>query len=650
MPTMRRRDEPEAPASWPEAMQVLAAHASACLSRSRRCARRRPCSRCGAAATRPGPGPRRSRRPRKTAARGATRDCSCRRSSCTTRRPCAPVARSATCSAAGAGDRARPPPLRRARVAVDRRARRLLPAGARAHARGRRFGAARRIGMIDGPMRHEAFARLGSRRALVVLPRSSGASARDAGQLAPTAHPPLSDDGQRHVARAGGNGGDDARRGAVPTARRRGSRARGRQLRQRADARQPPVARRSALADYARTTRASPAAARAAPPMPATRSRRCGKRKPDGLSRGCRGARRQPKRPTALGDHARALDIYEKLDRRQDRRQRADPRASRPKRRGCSAIARKTAEALLRVYYEFPLTDAAVAAAAELEPLRDIIVRQGYKLDLGRAVQLYGARRYSDARAAFAALQAEVERRRSRARRSPHRRVRLSSCSATRRRATACGRGSTRRAPGRSALLLPERAARARPRRRVPRADAGARPRLSRQLLVRGGAQQPRHLLHPQERRRAGGQGLRRAVREVPERPARRARGMEVGLVGLQERRLRRDGARLREGAAAAFPRSDYRPLFLYWSARSHGKLERRRRRRVAAAARRRPTTATRTTAASPERHPAAQRADGADRGRRAGRPASRPPSALPSRRTRPSSACCSRAGSTTMR
>ena len=69
---------------------------------------------------------------------------------------------------------------------------------------------------------------------------------------------------------------------------------------------------------------------------------------------------------------------------------------------------RKTAEALLRIYYEFPLTDAAIAAAAELEPLRDIIVRQGYKLDLGRAIQLYGARRYSDARAAFAALQGEV--------------------------------------------------------------------------------------------------------------------------------------------------------------------------------------------------------------------------------------------------
>ena len=69
---------------------------------------------------------------------------------------------------------------------------------------------------------------------------------------------------------------------------------------------------------------------------------------------------------------------------------------------------RKTAEALLRIYYEFPLTDAAIAAAAELEPLRDIIVRQGYKLDLGRAIQLYGARRYSDARAAFVALQGEV--------------------------------------------------------------------------------------------------------------------------------------------------------------------------------------------------------------------------------------------------
>ena len=110
---------------------------------------------------------------------------------------------------------------------------------------------------------------------------------------------------------------------------------------------------------------------------------------------------------TALGDHARALGIYERLaaDKQivtdQILRKLAD--AAR-----AAGDRKKAAEALLRVYYEYPLTDSAVAAAADLEPLRDLIVRQSYKADLGRAVQLYGARRYADARTAFAALQPEL--------------------------------------------------------------------------------------------------------------------------------------------------------------------------------------------------------------------------------------------------
>ena len=110
---------------------------------------------------------------------------------------------------------------------------------------------------------------------------------------------------------------------------------------------------------------------------------------------------------TALADHDKALTIYEKLtaDKTTVNEQILARQAETARVLG---DRKKTAEALLRIYYEFPLTDAAVAAAAELEPLRDIIQRQGYKLDLGRATQLYGARRYSDARAAFVAVQAEA--------------------------------------------------------------------------------------------------------------------------------------------------------------------------------------------------------------------------------------------------
>jgi soluble lytic murein transglycosylase len=109
----------------------------------------------------------------------------------------------------------------------------------------------------------------------------------------------------------------------------------------------------------------------------------------------------------ALGDQARALEIYEKLtaDKTAVNEQILLKQAEAAR---ALADRSKTAEALVKIYYEYPLTDAAVAAAAELQPLRDLIIARGYKADLGRAAQLYGARRYADARAAFVALQGDV--------------------------------------------------------------------------------------------------------------------------------------------------------------------------------------------------------------------------------------------------
>lgn len=70
---------------------------------------------------------------------------------------------------------------------------------------------------------------------------------------------------------------------------------------------------------------------------------------------------------------------------------------------------KKAAGAYLRVYYEFPLTDAATLAAPQIASLADQIERTGYRADLGRAQLLFGARRYSEARAAFADLQRLAE-------------------------------------------------------------------------------------------------------------------------------------------------------------------------------------------------------------------------------------------------
>ena len=66
--------------------------------------------------------------------------------------------------------------------------------------------------------------------------------------------------------------------------------------------------------------------------------------------------------------------------------------------------ADKATEAYSRVVYEFPFGDLATTAAAELEHLPIAPITPGsnrYKLELGRAERLFGAKRYAPARAAF---------------------------------------------------------------------------------------------------------------------------------------------------------------------------------------------------------------------------------------------------------
>src|SRR5262249_17761959 len=64
-------------------------------------------------------------------------------------------------------------------------------------------------------------------------------------------------------------------------------------------------------------------------------------------------------------------------------------------------------EAFSRVVYEFPFSDLATAAATELEnlPIGPIVPGTNrYKLELGRAERLFGAKRYAQARPVFDTL------------------------------------------------------------------------------------------------------------------------------------------------------------------------------------------------------------------------------------------------------
>ncbi len=275
---------------------------------------------------------------------------------------------------------------------------------------------------------------------------------------------------------------------------------------------------------------------------------------------------------TAVGDHAKALEIYERLAA--DKTAVNDQILLKLSESARAAGDRKrTAEALVRIYYEYPLTDSAVAAASNLEPLRDLIVRQGYKLDLGRAAQLYGARRYADARAAFAALQPE---------------------------ASGDDRELVDLRVAESDYFLQRHAA----------AVEGLKP-----YLERGARQAEARFFHLSALRGLGRDdefvALTQAlVREFPDSTWAEEALNNLGTYYIlqnddetaaktfdelyakfptgtrAERAAWKSGwwsykngeyaetVRIFEKAATGFPRSDYRPSFLYWSARSHAKLK----------------------------------------------------------------------------
>jgi soluble lytic murein transglycosylase len=108
------------------------------------------------------------------------------------------------------------------------------------------------------------------------------------------------------------------------------------------------------------------------------------------------------------GDFPAAVRFYERI---------ADQKAAVSEdvlsRLGRAALAAgdraKAAQAFMRVYYEFPLTDAATEAGTQLASLQDQVTRTGYKADLGHAQILFGARRFDDARTAFQALQSVAD-------------------------------------------------------------------------------------------------------------------------------------------------------------------------------------------------------------------------------------------------
>jgi soluble lytic murein transglycosylase len=272
----------------------------------------------------------------------------------------------------------------------------------------------------------------------------------------------------------------------------------------------------------------------------------------------------------AMGDHAAAMEIYQPLA--------ADTHVVNEdilSRLGRAALAagnpKIAAQAYLRVYYEFALTDAAAAAASRLAGLEPHIVRSGHQADLGRAAMLYGARRYADARAAYQDL---LKSTRGDERELAEIRIAESDFFLKRYAAAQDGLrphldGASRKAEARFFYLSAIREL-------GQHDEFVARTRaLVKEFPDSSWSEEALNNLGTHYILTNDDAAAARAFAELyamfPTGPRAERAAWKSGWWSYKNGEYA-NTVKVFEGAASAFPRSDYRPSFLYWAARAHGK------------------------------------------------------------------------------
>jgi soluble lytic murein transglycosylase len=272
-------------------------------------------------------------------------------------------------------------------------------------------------------------------------------------------------------------------------------------------------------------------------------------------------------------DFTTAMAIYETL---------ANDRAAFDEeilmRLGRAALAagdrKKAAAAYQRVFYELPLTDSAPIAAERLQTLQDQIERSGYKADFNRANILYGARRYTDAGAAFQAILAETS--------GDDREVadlRIAECDFFLRRYQAASERlkpyleqASRRAEARFFYLSALReSGRDEEYIALTKALVADFPdsSWSEEALNNLGTF---YILENEDELAA--QTFAELFKKFPSGARSERAAWKAGWWSYKNADYA-NTIRVFEDAATVFPRSDYRPSFLYWAARAHAKLDR---------------------------------------------------------------------------
>ena len=269
-------------------------------------------------------------------------------------------------------------------------------------------------------------------------------------------------------------------------------------------------------------------------------------------------------------DQAAALEVYERLAA--DKLVVSDEVLSRL---GRTALAlkdeKKAADAYARLYYEYPLTSAGAAAAGQLDALASQVTRRGYDADIGRAQMFYGAGRYEEAKAAFAAVRPNVS---GDDRELVNLRIAESDYFL---RNYAAARDALRPYTERASRLAEARffylgAIR----------ELGDHPQyiaLSRALVSEfpqsSWAEEALNNLGThyilQDEDDAAAETFKELYEKFPNGRRSERAAWKYGWATYKARDYA-ETIRVFESAAVAFPRSDYRPSYLYWTARAHAK------------------------------------------------------------------------------
>ena len=273
------------------------------------------------------------------------------------------------------------------------------------------------------------------------------------------------------------------------------------------------------------------------------------------------------------GDHAAAVAIYERVI--SDKAAADEDVLSRLGRAALAAgDRRKAAEAYRRVYYEFALTDAAGSAADRLATLLDQPGPSGYKQDFNRASMLFGARRYDEA---YTAFQAVLPHTSGDDREVAELRIAESNFFLRRYDAALAGLAphlerASRKAEARFFHLS---ALREKGQHDVYVAQTRALvddfpdSSWSEEALNNLGTH---HILNNDDE--AAARAFAELYQKFPTGARAERAAWKAGWWSYKNGDYP-NTIRVFESAASSFPRSDYRPSFLYWSARSHGKLDR---------------------------------------------------------------------------